>query len=178
MSIAGGQSFAHVSMNASQRNGEGSRRFSAPNIGMECVPARQGPTAQPPPKQQKPPKPALKLYPWMTRREIPPPKGLMLQCQYPTNDCTETLHKNMGLWRKHLAEKHGLKKDDTLQTCQWPGCGRTMGGRSLNRHVSMTHMDLKTNCPYCMRKRRPDHLEKHVEQCSYNPAREKRWDLI
>lgn len=171
MSVAGNQSFEFVSMNASQGRDEVSRRFSAPNIEMKCMPmsSDQGPILRTPPKPSNPP---LKLYPWMTRKESPP-KKTSIKCPYPTNDCVETLPKNMAVWRKHLAEKHGLARDSIPQTCLWPGCGRVMGGRSLNRHVVITHMDFKTNCPYCRERRRPDHLEKHIAKCPDNPARER-----
>lgn len=94
-----------------------------------------------------------------------------IRCPYPTNDCTDALPKNLVVWRRHLANKHGLVKDAAMQICQWPGCERAMGGRSLNRHVLITHMDFKTNCPYCNERRRPDHMEKHIAKCLENPAR-------
>lgn len=155
-------------MNASQSN-EVSRRFSAPNIDPKYMPPRQEPVPKTPPSN--PPNSPLKLYPWMTRKESPPRRQPKIRCPYPTYDCTEVLPKDMVMWRKHLAKKHGLVKDDVPQTCQWPGCGRTMGGRSLNRHVLFTHMDFKTNCPYCKDRRRLDHLEMHIAKCPENPAR-------
>ena len=167
ISIAGNPSYTRVPMNTPRSNYPTSRRFSAPNIQIKYTPEDQG---QVTPKPQNPP---LKLYPWMTRKEVPPQREPMVKCPYPTNDCTEILRKNLTVLRVHFAEKHGLTKDATLQTCQWPGCGRVMGGRSLNRHVLMTHMDLKTRCPYCNVRWRPDHVEKHVEKCRENPAREK-----
>lgn len=153
-------------MNVSRSNSRTSRRFSAPNIEIKRVPLDRGQITP------KPPKPPLKLYPWMTKKECSPPREPMIKCSYPTNNCTETLRKNLAVWRVHLADKHGLANDATPQQCQWQGCGRTMGGRSLNRHVLMIHMELKTSCPYCNERWRPDHLEKHVEKCRENPARD------
>ena len=170
MSIAYSPSLTFVSVNISQNN----RRSSAPHIGSRNLPSDQGPSVQPP--APKPSKPPLKLYPWMTQRESSPPQDTpddMIKCPYPTNDCTETLPKNAEMWRRHLGRKHGLAKDSVPQMCQWPGCGMTMGGRSLNRHVLMSHMDFKPKCPYCNVRRRYDHLEKHILNChSSNPARE------
>jgi len=154
-------------------------KFRSPTPQINYLDARssQGPSVQPPsPKPSKPPL-NLKLYPWMTQKESPPPRVIvipedMIKCPYPTNDCTEILPKNLVSWRSHLGKKHGLVKDSIPQTCQWPGCGRTMGGRSLNRHVLMNHMDFKPSCPHCKVRRRYDHMEKHISNCSSNPARE------
>lgn len=173
MSIANSPSLAFVSVDVSQNNYGTSRRSSAPDIDNRNVPSDQGPSVQP--VAPKPSKPPLKLYPWLTQKESSPPRYTSqetIKCPYPTNDCTETLPKNMVTWRRHLGRKHGLAKDSISQSCQWPGCGMTMGGRSLNRHVLMTHMDFKTSCPHCKVRRRYDHLERHISRCSSNPARE------
>ncbi|KAF9644978.1 hypothetical protein BDM02DRAFT_811251 [Thelephora ganbajun] len=175
MSIAGSPSLAFISVDVSQNNHAASRQLSAPHIDSRDLPSDQGPSVQPPaPKPSKPPL-GLKLYPWLTRKESSPPREApndMIECSYPTNDCTEILPKNMVIWRKHLTRKHGLVKDSIPQTCQWPGCGMIMGGRSLNRHVLMNHMDFKPSCPHCKVRRRYDHLERHISKCSANPARE------
>jgi hypothetical protein len=175
MSTADGPLLAPVPVDVSQNNCGVSRRSSAPNIDSRILPSEQGPSVQPiAPKPSKPPL-NLKLYPWLTKKESSPPRytpGEMIKCPYPTNDCTETLPKSMITWRRHLGKKHGLVKDGITQTCQWPGCGRAMGGRSLNRHVLMSHMDFKPSCPHCKVRRRYDHLEKHISKCSSNPARE------
>lgn len=165
MSIAGGRSFDPTSMNPDL-----SKRFSASDIEVKYKPPGQGSITQPP--LPKPPNSPLKLYPWMTRKESPPPPKTMIHCPYPTNDCTVSLPKDMVLWRRHLTKKHGLVQDSTPQTCQWPDCGLTMGGRSLNRHVLMTHMDFRTGCPYCGARLRADHMIKHIKNCSDNPAKE------
>ena len=154
-------------MNISWNSQELSRRFSTSNIEIKYPPPDPGKTIQPPPK---PPTPSLKLYPWMTRKESPPPQREMIKCQYQTNNCTETLPRSLVLWRRHFAKKHGLVKDAVLQVCQWPGCGITMGGRSLNRHVLVNHMDFKSSCPYCEERLRSDHMKKHLERCTENPA--------
>ena len=168
-------SLALVSVNVSQNNCGASRRSSAPNIDNKILPSDEGPPIQPiAPKPSKPPL-NLKLYPWLTQKESSPPRyasGEMIKCCYPTNDCTETLPRNMVIWRRHLGKYHGLARDSIPQMCQWPGCGMTMGGRSLNRHVLMNHMDFKPSCPHCKVRRRYDHLEKHILKCSSNPARE------
>ena len=175
MSFTDSPSLSSVSVDVSQNNYGTSRRSSAPDIDSRNIPPDQGPSVQPPaPKPSKPPL-NLKLYPWLTRKESSPPRynsEEMIRCRYPTNDCTETLPKNMITWRRHLGKKHGLAKDSIPQTCQWPGCGRSMGGRSLNRHVLMNHMDFKPSCPHCKVRRRYDHLEKHISNCLSNPARE------
>ena len=172
-SIVNAPSLASVSIDVSQDNYEASRRSSVPHIESKSVPLGQGPSVQPltTPKPSKPL--ALKLYPWMTQKESSPPRrATLIKCPYPTEDCTETLPKNMITWRRHLGKKHGLAKDNLHQTCQWPGCGMTMGGRSLNRHVLMNHMDFKPSCPYCNVRRRYDHMDRHILNCSANPARE------
>lgn len=175
MTIVDNPPVAFVSVDVPQNNYGAPRRSSAPNIDSRNIPSDQGPSVQPPaPKPSKPPL-NLKLYPWLTQKESPPPRytpGGMIKCPYPTNDCTEILPKNMITWRRHLGQRHGLVKDGISQTCQWPGCGMTMGGRSLNRHVLMNHMDFKPSCPHCKVRRRYDHLEKHISNCSSNPARE------
>ena len=174
MSIAGSPSLTSMSIDVSQNDHEASRRQSAPHIDSRSSLSDQGPSDRPlAPKPSKPP-PKLKLYPWITRRESPPPRvtsNNTIKCPYPTNDCIETLPRNMVAWRRHLANKHGLVKDSVPQTCQWPGCGMTMGGRSLNRHVLMKHMDLKPSCPHCKVRRRYDHMEKHILNCPSHPAR-------
>jgi len=152
-----------------------SRRLSAPLIYSRDLPPDQGPSKEPPPPKPSKPPLNLKLYPWMTRKESPPPprdnSNDMIKCPYPTNNCTETLPGVLITWRKHLAKKHGLVKDNVPQMCQWPECGMTMGGRSLNRHVLMRHMDLKPSCPHCKARRRFDHMDKHVLNCPSHPAR-------
>lgn len=170
MSVAGSPSLALMSVEVSRNNQGVSRRLSAPHINSRDPP--QGPSTNPTPSK---PTFYLKLYPWMTQPEDPPPKDPsdnIIRCPYPTNSCAETLPKNPVIWRRHLANKHGLTKDSVPQTCQWPECGMTMGGRSLNRHVLMKHMDFKTSCPHCKVRRRYDHMEKHISNCSSNPARE------
>ena len=170
MSVAGSNPFVRVHINAPQRYEAVSWRFSVPNIEIKRMPSEEVTVNQTPPK--KTPSSLLKLYPWMTRKESPPKRETRIRCPYPTNNCTEALPKNMAVWRKHLVDKHGLAKDTILQTCQFPGCERTMGGRSLNRHVLFTHMDFKVHCPYCRKQRRLDHLEKHIKNCPENPARQ------
>ena len=170
VSIAGGQSFAFASVDRTQNNYRAARRFSAPHI--KYVPPHQAPTSPPPPPKPKPPNTPLKLYPWMTKKECSPPRETTIKCPYPTNDCTDVLPSNIVLWRRHFSKKHGLARDKIPQECQWPGCGRWMGGRSLNRHVLTHHMDFKASCPYCKARRRDDHLEKHLSKCKLNPARE------
>jgi len=175
VSTADNPSLASVSVDVSQNDSEAPRRSSAPQIDSKNLPSDQGPPLRPiAPKPSKPPL-ALKLYPWMTQKEISPPRATLqetIKCPYPADDCTETLPKNMITWRKHLSRKHGLAKDSIHQTCQWPGCGMTMGGRSLNRHVLMNHMDFKPSCPHCNVRRRYDHMDRHLLNCSANPARE------
>lgn len=175
MSIADSASLAPMSIDVSHNNYGAPKRFSAPHIGIRNLPSDQGPSVQPPPPKPSKPPLNLKLYPWMTSKESPPPRAVpedMIKCPYPTNDCTEILPKNLVRWRTHLGKKHGLAKDGITQICQWPGCGRAMGGRSLNRHVLMNHMDFKPSCPHCKVRRRYDHMEKHLSKCSSNPARE------
>lgn len=172
-SSADSRSLAFVSVDVSRNNYGAPRRLSAPHIDSRSVPSDQGlPIETPPPKPPKPPL-RLKLYPWMTQRESSPPRRTtpddMIKCPYPTNGCTETLPKNMVVWRRHLTKKHGLVKDSVPQTCQWPGCTMTMGGRSLNRHVLMNHMDFKLSCPHCKVRRRYDHINKHILNCPSNP---------
>ncbi|KAF9786274.1 hypothetical protein BJ322DRAFT_1058654 [Thelephora terrestris] len=70
-------------------------------------------------------------------------------------------------------KKHGLLDDGTPQRCGWHGCRVTMGGRSLNRHVLMNHLDFKTSCPYCKLRLRTDHVSVHLsKRCRANPAKE------
>lgn len=181
MSIADSPSLTFASIDVSRNDRGASRRVSAPHIDSRDLPPDQGPSAGPSvgPSPSKPSKPPLnlKLYPWINRPDSPPPppprdtSDDMIKCPYPGNDCTETLPKNMITWRRHLANKHGLVKDTVPQMCQWPGCGMTMGGRSLNRHVLMKHMDLKLICPHCKGRRRYDHMDKHILNCPSHPAK-------
>lgn len=176
MSIANRPSFVSVSVDAS-RNAYGSyRRASTPQInGRNHPPNRRLSTQPPAPKPPGAPL-NLKLYPWLTQKEVPPPQHTdtsdeMIRCPYPTKGCTDTLPNDIVVWRKHLGKKHGLTRDSIPQTCQWPTCGMTMGGRSLNRHVLVTHMDFKAVCPHCNLRRRYDHLDKHLLSCTSNPDR-------
>ena len=175
MSIAGTPSLTLSSADVLRNDSVASRRLSAPHIDIRDLPSEQGPSDKPLPPKPSKPRLNLKLYPWMTRKESPPPprdtSNDMIKCRYPTNNCTETLPGIMVTWRKHLAKKHGLVKDSVPQLCQWPQCGMTMGGRSLNRHVLTTHMDLKPSCPHCKIRRRYDHMDKHVLNCPSHPAR-------
>ena len=175
MSIAGTPSHTLSSADGSRNDSVASRRLSAPHIDIRDLPPEQGTSDKHlPPKPSKPPL-KLKLYPWMTRKESPPPprdtSNELIKCSYPTNDCNETLPGIMVTWRKHLAKRHGLVKDSVPQLCQWPQCGMMMGGRSLNRHVLTTHMNLKPSCPHCKIRRRYDHMDKHVLNCPSHPAR-------
>ena len=178
MSIAGSSSLTFAPIDVSRDNYGVSRRLSAPHIDSRDLSSEQGPSTKSSlPKPSKPPL-NLKLFPWITRPDSPPPpppprdtSDEMIKCTYPTNDCIESLPRNMITWRRHLASKHGLVKDNVPQMCQWPGCGMTMGGRSLNRHVLMKHMDLKPSCPHCRMRRRYDHMDKHILNCPSHPAR-------
>ena len=174
MSIVDRPSFVSVSVDASENTYGAYRRASAPQINNRNRPSDQGLSTQPP--TTKPPKAPLnlKLYPWLTQKDISPPRRtpeVMIKCPYPTNGCTDTLPRNIVAWRRHLGKRHGLSRDSIPQTCQWPGCGMTMGGRSLNRHVLVTHMDFKGTCPHCRLRRRYDHLDKHILSCASNPNR-------
>lgn len=173
MPIASSPSLAFVAVDPSQNNHGVPRRSSAPHIDSKDLPSDKRPSADLSPPNPSKPTLTLKLYPWITLQESPPPpRGTCtIKCPYPTNGCVEALPKNLVIWRRHLINKHGLSNDGVVQTCQWPRCGMTMGGRSLNRHVLMKHMDFKPTCPHCKVRRRYDHLDKHILNCPSHPAR-------